>query len=191
MCAGRVCSQAAAGCLFQPTVWCASVGPTRQLLCGLSVQPGCQCDRQEGRNPPLGQPSSQWVTLSSVVQLNLTVIPLSLHPDCEHVQTKHSVFSETAYNYVIIFVVISFLCLFFLNTWLLHNPNKTTRGPVPLPISHFVDKYVPHFWHVHPLCLHRWQWRYWVPVLHEWGCLWPIQPQAAGKIHRCPVSAQG
>ena len=33
--------------------------------------------------------------------------------------------------------------------------------------------------------------RYRVPVLHEWRCLWPIQPQVAGKPHCWPISAQG
>ena len=41
VCAGWVCSQATVGCLLQPAVRCASVGPARLLLCGLSFQPGC------------------------------------------------------------------------------------------------------------------------------------------------------
>lgn len=87
-------------------------------------------------------------------------------------------------------VCVRVCCVKIFYTWVLHNLWQK-RVPLKVP-SLWITQHVLNFWHGHRLYLHRWeQWRYWVPVLHEWRCLWPIQLQAAGKLHRCPISAQG
>lgn len=116
-CAGWVCGQASVGCLFQPTVRCASVGPARQLLCFLSLQPGCQCDWEKDGDPPLGQPRSRWATwfagvfLSSLSSLT-GLLALSLKPE----NVPMGAWDVTQ------FCVLCQFCLFFFNMWLLHNP---------------------------------------------------------------------
>lgn len=153
VCAGRVCSETAAGRLLPPNVWRASVGPARQLLRGLCFQPGCERHRQKGDESSLGQPHSRWVTkVSQVVFVLCSSLPSYAFVSVLWLRKSADYQIKCIKRHLIHLV------------W-----GKRTWSCPPLPKNTLC------FIILTALNLHRCeQWRHRVPVLHEWGCLWPI-----------------